>query len=70
MEMENKKDEAFRLLLEEVNHTTEELYDLRQREIVLLQKLLDAEKKVTFLCGELAKEKYKKEPEEEKPKDA
>lgn len=61
---EDNKDMAFKFLIESVNKSTKEAFDLREREILLLKKLLDAEKKITFLIGELAKEKYPSEQED------
>ena len=58
--MEDKENCAYELLIEIVVKTTDELYELRQREINLLQRLLNAEKKISFLVGELAKEKFPK----------
>ena len=60
MEENNQKEEAFKLLIEAVNNSTEELYRLRKREITLLQKVLNSEKKITSLISQLADAKFPK----------
>lgn len=55
------KDDAFKLLLESVNNSTEEIYRLRKREISLLKQLLDADKKVSALIESLAEKTFPKE---------
>lgn len=64
MEDEKKKDRVWKLLIESINDSTEQLYKLRQREINLLQKLLEREKQITMLIEELANARFK--PDEEK----
>ena len=61
MEENNQKEEAFKLLIEAVNNSTEEIYRLRKQEIALLKKVLNAEKKITSLISQLADAKFPKQ---------
>ena len=56
-----RKENTFKYLLQALSKSTEQIYDLKQREIDLLQRLLDTEQAVTHLIEELAKQKFPKE---------
>jgi len=68
MDKEKDKDWAFKLLLDSVNNSTEEIYRLRKREIDLLKQLLEADKKITTLIESLAEKTFPKEQEQEAKK--
>ena len=53
-----RKEETLKYLLEALNRSTEEIYDLKQKEVNLLQKLLNTEQAVTHLIEEIAKQKF------------
>jgi len=53
-----RKEETLKYLLEALNKSTEEIYELKQKEVNLLQRLLDTEQAVTHLINELAKQKF------------
>ena len=56
-----QKDETFKLLIESLKDTTEEMHRLKQREITLLQLLLDAEKKIEGLVTIVSEYRFSKE---------
>ena len=49
------QEEAFKFLLEQINKTTEEYFESRKREINLMQKLFNAEKKVSALIHQISR---------------
>ena len=59
-EQDIRKEKTLKYLLEALSKSTEEIYDLKQKEVNLLQRLLDTEQTVTYLIGELAKQKFPK----------
>ncbi len=61
MEKDIRNQRLFKTLLESLTKSTEELYESRQKEIDLLQRLLDSEEAITHLITELAKAKFPKE---------
>lgn len=62
--MEEEKDKAWKLLIESLNHSTEESHELRQREIKNLQTILDLEKKITLLIEKFAEKQYQQKVNE------
>jgi len=58
IEQNIRKQDLFKMLIGSVNDLTEEVYRLRQKEVELMQKLLDSEQVVTYLISELAKKYF------------
>lgn len=61
MEKDIRNQKLFKTLLESLTKSTEELYESRQKEIDLLQRILDSEEVITHLITELANAKFLKE---------
>lgn len=61
MEKDIRNQRLFKTLLESLTKSTEQLYESRQKEIDLLQRLLDSEEAITHLITELANAKFLKE---------
>ena len=70
--MEKESNQAWKMLLDSLEHKDKQILELKKREIELLQKLMQTEENVKGLIQVIGKKLYEKKPvkKEEKPEDS